>query len=71
MIEVDKSHKKIDLRNIDIKKAKELGIKIGATALTLFVLSGCGKKEVKKNVDENEIIPTTTQEIVVEGGYGK
>lgn len=65
MLNVDESHKKIDLTKIDLKKARELGLKIGATAVTLFMLSGCGKKKAEKHV--NSVEPTeTSQEMVLE-----
>ena len=65
MVKIDKSHKTIDLRYLDMKKARELGLKIGSTALTLFMLSGCGKKEVEENVNSVEPIETS-QEIVMD-----
>lgn len=64
MIKIDKTHKQIDLKDIDLKKAKELGIKIGSISLALFMLSGCGKKTDKDQ--EVDVTPTTTQEIVLE-----
>ena len=53
-LKTDSKHKKIDLRGLDLKKAKELGIKLGATTLTLMLLSGCGKKPDTEYVDTKE-----------------
>ena len=64
MVKIDKTHKQIDLRDIDLKKAKELGIKIGSISLALFMLSGCGKKTDKNQ--EVDVTSTTTQEVVIE-----
>ena len=66
MLKVDKNHKRIDLREIDLKRAKELGLQIGAATLTLFMLSGCGKKKLEDNVKKNDVIPTTSQEIAID-----
>ena len=64
-VKIDGNHKKIDLRELDLKKAKELGIKVGATIMTLFMLSGCGKKKAEEHV--NSVEPTeTSQEIVMD-----
>ena len=65
-LQVDESHKKIDLTKIDLRKARELGVKIGATALTLFMLSGCGKKKAEEHVEATEYVPETSQEVTMD-----
>ena len=62
-LKTDKSHKKIDLRHLDLSKAKKLGLDIGLTSLILVMLSGCGKKDDYEYKDNME---ATTQEQVVE-----
>ena len=53
-LKTDKSHKKLDLKGLDLKKAKRLGLDIGLTSLTLLMLSGCGKKSDIEYTDTPE-----------------
>lgn len=62
-LKTDSRHKKIDLRELDLEKVKRMGIRLGATSLTLLMLSGCSKKV---NNDYSDKIPANTQEVTVD-----
>lgn len=62
-LKTDSSHKKINLKGLDLKKAKKLGLDIGLTSLTLLMLSGCGKKQDTEYTDTPEPV---SQEYVVD-----
>lgn len=62
-LKTDSSHKKINLKGLDLKKAKKLGLDIGLTSLTLLMLSGCGKKQDNEYTDTSEPV---SQEYVVD-----
>ena len=66
-LKTDSSHKKIDLRKLDLMKAKKLGVKIGAGVLTMFMLSGCQKKN--DNTNTSEVVPSIQHEEVLDDEF--
>ncbi len=65
MLEVDSSHKKIDLSSIDMRKAKKLGVKLGAVVLSIFMMSGYGKKKAneKKELERTDVVHEEVLEV--------